>query len=107
MISMMQIDHPHHRARHHGHRSHFLGLANHKKTSHSAGDAKSDASDMINDMLTKVMTSIDTTHQQCKGTFEESCQTMEYIREDIDSLSAQFAEANAMVLRAESEISEA
>jgi len=102
VASLMQMDHPRHSVRHRGHGSHFLGLANHQKT-----PAQSQARDLINEMLTTVMTNIDTTHQECKGTFEESCSMMEYIRGDIDALSAQFAEANAKVLQAEAEISEA
>merc|ERR1719356_2247492 len=79
----------------------FLGLGEAKGDPYAAvGQAKK----MINDMLTEVVHNIDKAHQDCKSIFEEKCQLMEFNRQDIDEMNAEYAAANAKIVEAEAAI---
>merc|ERR1719356_204882 len=80
----------------------FLGLGEAKGDPYAAvGQAKK----MINDMLTEVVHDIDKAHQDCKSIFEEKCQLMEFNRQDIDELNAEYAAANGKIVESEAAIS--
>merc|ERR1719284_2127143 len=98
-VSMIQEVLPTQRHTRHRDHSHFLGLVSRKADTDQAKT-------LINSMLTEVNVKIDEEHRECKKTFDDKCQMMEFLREDIDDMNAQSAASNGKVIDFEGEISD-
>jgi len=85
------------------HASQFLGLQMDKKADPYAGIEQ--AKEMLNEMLTECVHNIDKAHQECKSTFNEKCQLIDFTGLDINELNSESAASNGKILDAQAAIS--